>query len=149
MDMKTNKIDVVIGPIENYEDKLFGYKAACECYVLIKDMTWSERLTKYVAMLPDLQKGLPVDEKYKQETPGTNSDLNAYDAIYYAGDCNGGSKTIAINLPNDEQVQLKKGSRRLQLKNAMRAKYDGLTFLRSEARSRATKPGCTKSTWTK
>ncbi len=124
MDMKSNPIDIVIGPIETYEDQLFGYKAACESYVLIKDMAWSERLTKYAAMLPDLQKGLPVDEKYKQETPGTNSDLNAYDVIYYAGDCNAGSKTIAINLPNDEHVQLEKGSRRLQLKNSMRAKYD-------------------------
>ena len=75
-------------------------------------------------MLPELQKGLPVEDKYKQETPGTNSDLNAYDVIYYAGDCNAGSKTIAINLPNDEEVQLKKGSRRLQLKNSMQAKFD-------------------------
>ena len=124
MDMKNNMIDIVIGPIENYEDQLFGYKAACECYVLIKDMSWSQRLAKYAAMLPELQRGLPVDEKYKQETPGTNSDLNAYDVIYYAGDCNAGSKTIAINLPNDEEVQLKKGSRRLQLKNSMRAKFD-------------------------
>ena len=75
-------------------------------------------------MLPDLQKQLPVDEKYKQEVLGSNSDLNAYDVVYYAGDCNSGSKTIAINLPNDEEVQLAKGSRRLQLKNAMRAKFD-------------------------
>ena len=124
MDMKTNKIDLVIGPIENYEDQLYGYKAACEAYVLVKDMSWSGRLQKYAAMLPELQKGLPVDDKYKQETPGTNSDLNAYDVVYYAGDCNSGSKTIAINLPNDEEVQLKKGSRRLQLKNSMRAKFD-------------------------
>lgn len=124
MDMKSNQIDVVIGPIENYEDQLFGYKTACECYVLIKDMAWSERLAKYASMLPELQRGLPVDDKYKQEKPGTNSDLNAYDVIYYAGDCNAGSKTIAINLPNDEEVQLQKGSRRLQLKNSMRAKFD-------------------------
>ena len=124
MDMKNNQLDVVIGPIENYEDQLNGYKAACECYVLVKDMNWSERLSKYAAMLPDLQRGLPVDEKFKRENPGTDSDLNAYDVIYYAGDCNAGSKTIAINLPNDEEVQLAKGSRRLQLKNAMRAKFD-------------------------
>lgn len=124
MDMKNNAIDIVIGPIENYEDQLNGYKTACESYVLIKDMSWSERLRKYAAMLPDLQKGLPVPDQYKQETPGTNSDLNAYDVIYYSGDCNAGSKTIAINLPNDEEVQLKKGSRRLQLKNTMRAKFD-------------------------
>ncbi|MDX5420871.1 MAG: Zn-dependent hydrolase [Hymenobacteraceae bacterium] len=124
MDMKNNRIDVVIGPIETYEDKLFGYKAAHEAYVLIKDMDWSKRLEKYAAFLPELQRGLPVEERFKRETPGTDSDLNAYDVVYYAGDSNAGSKTIAINLPNDEEVQLKKGTRRLQLKNAMQAKFD-------------------------
>lgn len=124
MDMKTNRIDVVIGPIETYEDQLFGYKAAHEAYVLIKDMDWSDRLSKYASVLPELQKGLPVPDKYKQESPGSDADLNAYDVVYYAGDCNAGSKTIAINLPNDEEVQLQKGTRRLQLKNAMRAKFD-------------------------
>lgn len=124
MDMKNNPIDVVIGPIENYEDQLFGYRAAYESYVLIKDLKWSERLAKFAAFLPELQKDLPVDSKYKQEVPGSDADLNAYDVVYYAGHSNAGSKTIAINLPNDEQVQLEKGTRRLQLKNAMRAKFD-------------------------
>ncbi|MGV3587161.1 MAG: dipeptidyl-peptidase 3 family protein [Adhaeribacter sp.] len=124
MDMKTNTIDFVVGPIEVYEDKLFNYKAAHEAYVLIKDQEWSKKLARYAAFLPELQRGLPVAEKYKKEKPGTDSDLNAYDVIYYAGDCNAGSKTIAINLPNDEEVQLKKGTRRLQLKNAMQAKFD-------------------------
>lgn len=132
MDMKDNMIDVVIGPIENYEDQLFGYKAAHECFVLIKDMAWSARLAKYAQLLPELQEGMPVEEKYKQEKPGMNADLNAYDVVYYAGDCNAGSKTIAINLPNDEEVQLKKGSRRLQLKNAMRAKFDKILVPISE-----------------
>jgi len=124
MDMKTNQIDVVIGPIENYEDQLYNYKSAHEAYVLIKDMEWSDRLSKYAAFLPELQQGIPVEDRYKQEEPGTDADLNAYDVVYYAGDCNSGSKTIAINLPNDERVQLAKGSRRLQLKNAMKAKFD-------------------------
>jgi hypothetical protein len=126
MDMKTNSIDVVIGPIETYEDQLFGYRAAFESYVLLKDMAWSERLAKYAAFLPELQKGLPVADAYKAQMPGTDADLNAYDVIYYAGHSNAGSKTIAINLPNDEQVQLQKGTRRLQLKNAMQAKFDNI-----------------------
>ena len=126
MDMKTNTIDIVIGPIENYEDKLFGYKTAYESAVLIKDREWSKKLEKFAALLPELQQQLPVDANYKKETPGTDSDLNAYDIVYSAGDMNAGSKTIAINLPNDERVQLKKGSRRLQLKNAMRAKFDNI-----------------------
>lgn len=126
MEMKNNHIDFVIGPIENYEDALYEYKAAFEAFVLVKDMEWSKKLDKYIAMLPEIQTKLPVDAKYKKEKPGTDSDLGVYDAIYYAGDCNAGSKTIAINLPNDEQVQLKKGSRRLQLKNSMKAKFDNI-----------------------
>ena len=124
MDVKDNPIDVVIGPIETYEDGLFGNRTAFESYVLIKDQEWSERLARFAAFLPELQAGLPVPDEYKQESPGSDSDLNAYDVVYYAGDCNAGAKTIAINLPNDEQVQLQKGTRRLQLKNAMRAKFE-------------------------
>ena len=124
MDVKDNEIDVVIGPIETYEDRLFGYRAAYESYVLIKDLEWSDRLSRFAAFLPDLQEGLPVADEYKWETPGTDSDLNAYDVVYYAGHSNAGSKTIAINLPNDEEVQLDKGTRRLQLKNAMQAKFE-------------------------
>lgn len=124
LDMEGNDFDVVIGPIETYEDQLFGYKASYEAYVLHKDKKWSQRLAKYADFLPELQETLPVGDKYKKETPGTDADLNAYDVIYYAGGANAGGKTIAINLPNDEEVQMKKGTRRLQLKNAMRAKFD-------------------------
>ena len=124
LDMKTNTLDIIIGPIENYEDKLFNARTSFEAYVLVKDKIWSKKLAKYVSMLPELQKGLPVAQKYKQEKPGTDSELNAYDVVYYAGDCNAGSKTIAVNLPNDELIQQKKGTRRSQLKNAMKAKFD-------------------------
>ncbi len=124
MSMKNNKIDFIVGPIENYEDALYGYKAAHEAFILIKDLEWSEKLTKFAALLPELQKSLPVADEYKAEVPGSDSDLGAYDAVYYAGDCNAGSKTIAINLPNDERVHIEKGSRKLQLKNSMRYKFD-------------------------
>ena len=125
LDMKTNKFDFVVGPIETYEDALFGYKAAHEAFVLVKDLEWSKRLEKYNSFLPKLQTMLPVEEKYKSETPGSDgNELNAYEVLYYAGDCNAGSKTIAINLPNDEVVRDKKGSRKLQLKNSMKAKFD-------------------------
>ncbi len=126
MDMKSNTIDFVVGPIENYEDELFGYKTAFESALLVKDKEWSLKLAKFAKFLPELQSSLPVDAKYKKEKPGTDSDLNAYDIIYVSGHSNAGSKTIAINLPNDEKVQMAKGSRRLQLKNAMRAKFDNI-----------------------
>ena len=124
MDVKSNEIDVVIGPIETYEDRLYGYRAAYEGLVLIKDMAWSDRLSRFAMFMPELQEGLPVPDEYKWETPGTDSDLNAYDVVYYAGHGNASSKAIAINLPNDEEVQLEKGTRRLQLKNAMQAKFE-------------------------
>ena len=124
MDMKDCNMDLVIGPIENYDDHLFEAKAAYECFILLKDETRSANLAKYVALLPTLQKMLPCAPEYKTFVPGTSSDLNVYDAIYYAGDCNAGSKTIAINLPNDERVHAAKGARRLQLYNSMMAKFD-------------------------
>jgi hypothetical protein len=124
MDMKNNPIELVIGPIETYQDALYGYRAAFETFVLVKDQVWSERLARFVKYMPELQRGLPVDEAYKAEVPGSDADLNAYDLAYCAGDCNSGAKTIAINLPNDEEVQLAKGARRLQIKNSMLAKFN-------------------------
>jgi len=124
MDMKENDIDFVAGPIENYEDALFNYKAAHESLILIKDKTWSKRLSYIGSALPRIQKELPVPDEYKQEIPGGRTDLSVYDVIFYAGDCNAGSKTIAINLPNNERVQAIKGSRNLQLKNAIRSKFE-------------------------
>ncbi|HOF15551.1 MAG TPA: Zn-dependent hydrolase [Bacteroidales bacterium] len=124
MDMKNSKIDFIVGPIEKYDDKLNEAKAAYEAFILIKDIERSKELEKFITMLPMLQKELPCDPKYKTFVPGTSSDLNVYNAVYYAGDCNAGSKTIAINLPNDDKVQAKKGARRLQLRNSMQAKFD-------------------------
>ena len=124
MDLRGNPVDVVIGPIESYEDQLFGSKTAYEGLVLIKDMEWSERLARFAQFLPELQRGLPVPDQYKAQMPGSNADLNAYTVVYYGGNANVGAKTIAINLPNDEEVQLAKGTRRLQLENVMQAKFD-------------------------
>lgn len=132
MDMTNTGLDIIIGPIENYEDALFNARAAFESYVLVKDKEWSKRLEKYVSMLPELQRGLPVEAAYKKEQPGTSSQLAAFDVVYYAGDGNSGGKTIAVNLPNDEQIQQKKGTRRSQLKNAMRAKFDQIMVPISE-----------------
>jgi hypothetical protein len=124
MDVRNNNIDMVIGPIENYTDARYGIKASHEAFILIKDQEWTKQLARYAQFVPELQKQLPVSEEYKKEVPGSDVDLAAYDVVYYAGDCNANSKTIAINLPNDERVQLERGTRKLQLKNAMAAKFE-------------------------
>ena len=124
MDMKANNIEFIVGPIENYEDRMFGYKAAHQAFILVKDLEWSAQLEKFNEMLPMLQAGMPVPAEYKAETPGIDGDMNVYYALYYAGDCNAGTKTIAINLPNAEEIHNSVGSRKLQLKNSMKAKFD-------------------------
>lgn len=124
MDMQNNTLDFVVGPIETYEDQLYGYKASHSGQILVKDKEWSKRLSEYAQYLPKLQENLPVPAKYKKEKANANPDMNAYDVIYYAGDCNAGSKNIAINLPNDPRVHAAKGSRKLQLKNSMQAKFE-------------------------
>lgn len=124
MDMQDNTLDIVIGPIETYEDALYGYKASHSGQVLVKDKEWSKKLSLYAQYLPRLQENLPVPDAYRREKANANPDMNAYEVIYYAGDCNAGSKNIAINLPNDPRVHAAKGSRKLQLKNSMQAKFD-------------------------
>ena len=132
MEMRTSNIDFVVGAIESYQDVLFGYKAAYEAFILIKDLEWSKKLEKFSKMLPALQAGLPIDDEYKKDVPGSKADMNVYDAIYYAGECNAGSKTIAINLPNDVEIHKTIGSRKLQLKNSMQAKFDKILIPISE-----------------
>lgn len=126
LESKNNILGIIIGPIESYEDQLLGIKTAYEAYIVAKDTAWSRKLQKYVSLLPKLQDGLPVDKKYRKALPGLKSQIGAYDALFYAGDCNSGSKTIAVNLPNDEKIQAEYGTRRLQFKNVMKAKFDSI-----------------------
>ncbi|MBF0613657.1 MAG: Zn-dependent hydrolase [Magnetococcales bacterium] len=123
MEMKENRLDLIIGPIETYEDGLLGVKTAHEGLLLIKDRVWERRLARQTARLATYQARLPVPEIYRAEQPGAESDLGVYDVLLMTGDA-AATRPIAINLPNDEQVQLEKGSRRLQLRNAMHAKFD-------------------------
>ncbi|WP_420904137.1 dipeptidyl-peptidase 3 family protein [Candidatus Magnetaquiglobus chichijimensis] len=123
MAMKENRLDIIIGPIETYEDGLMGLKTAHEALILIRDEQAARRLDKQNKRLPLYQTRLPVPDPYRAEKPGAESDLGVYDALMMTGDA-AATRPIALNLPNDEQVQLEKGSRRLQLRNAMQAKFD-------------------------
>ncbi|MFO7829134.1 MAG: Zn-dependent hydrolase [Bacteroidales bacterium] len=124
MKMKDNIIDFIAGPIEDMDDRLYYTKASYQSMVLIRDIESSKKLEKYSLLVPYLQKNLPVDEKYKAELPGYLSDIMVYDVIYCSGNWNAGSKKIAITLPRDGRVQLEVGSRKLQFKNVMEAKFE-------------------------
>ena len=114
-------IEVVIGPYEVYEDNLFGYKAAFESFVAVVDHDESRRLKNISDYLTRLEDALPIDESF---THGLSSPIKVVNLLYSAGDAKAGVQTSAFNLPNDERVQEIKGSKKVMLKNVMKAKYD-------------------------
>ncbi len=123
LDVKDAAIDLIIGPVEEYEDGLLGLKTAHEGIIVLKDVVRSARFDGVAALLPRLQAGLPVSDAYKLEVPSLDGGIGVYDVVAYAGDACAMTPD-AITLPNDEGLQLEKGTRRIQLRNAMRVNFD-------------------------
>ena len=117
-------IEVTIGPYETYEDGLFGYKSAFESFVTIALPEESAKLDRFKNELPALERNLPEPDQYKNYSRGTDSPIRVVDMLYNAGDAKAGVQTIAFNLPNDERVREAKGSKKVLLRNLMRAKYE-------------------------
>ncbi len=117
-------VEVTIGPYETYEDGLFGYKAAFEAFVTVDLPAESAKLARFKELLPWLERNLPIPEKHKNLDRGTDSPIRVVDEIYVGGDTKTGVQTLAFNLPNDERVREAKGSKKVLLRNVMRAKYD-------------------------
>lgn len=128
LDMTDSKMDLIIGPNENNDDQLYGVKTSYEAFVLLKNINITERLSKYTGMLSEFQKSLPCPDEYKTFAPGSESNIFAYDAIYYAGNANAGVKVIAINLPYDTKVQREKGTRTVLLRNIMEQKFNMIVY---------------------
>jgi len=119
-------LEVVIGPYETYEDSLFGYKAAFEAFICLAQPEDSRRLAVYKEQLPFLERNLPIPDEHKNLARGTASPIRVADEIVTAGDARAGVQTLAFNLPNDERVREAKGSKKVLLKNMMRAKYEAI-----------------------
>ncbi len=126
MEMKDNNIDFIARPFDTGEDRKFGHKKAHSSYLVVKDHEWSGKLEHFADLVPQLQQRLPVPEAYRQERPGDDSEIFVYDAIYYAGHCNAGPKIIALHLPHDPDVTAETGTRSMQLRNVMEAKYESI-----------------------
>ncbi|HXU38228.1 MAG TPA: hypothetical protein VN937_17860 [Blastocatellia bacterium] len=117
-------IDVTFGPYETYEDELFGYKAAFEAFVTLRDEAESAKLVKFSGYLQELENNLPIDPKYRNPKLGAASPIRVVDNVFCSGDGNRGVQTAAYNLPNDEKVVREKGSKRVMLKNVQEAKFN-------------------------
>ncbi len=124
MDLGDGDIEVVIGPYEVYEDELFGYKAAFEAFITLRDPVDSAELEKIKSYIPDMERFLPIPDEYKNLDRGSESPISVVDVLFTAGDTRAGVQTLAFNLPNDEVVREKKGSKKVMLKNVAHAKYD-------------------------
>lgn len=116
-------IDVTIGPYETYEDELFGYKAAFEAFITLRDEAESAKLAKFSGYLQELEDNLPIDPRYRNPKLGAASPIRVVDNVFSSGDGNRGVQTAAYNLPNDEKVVKEKGSKRVMLKNVQEAKF--------------------------
>ncbi|MEK6409826.1 MAG: hypothetical protein AABN34_23110 [Acidobacteriota bacterium] len=116
-------IDVTIGPYETYEDELFGYKAAFEAFITLRDEAESAKLVKFSGYLQELENNLPIDPRYRNPKLGAASPIRVVDNVFCSGDGNRGVQTAAFNLPNDEKVVKEKGSKRVMLKNVQEAKF--------------------------
>jgi peptidase M49-like protein len=116
-------LDVTFGPYETYNDELFGYKAAFEAYINLRDEKESSRLAFLGQHLQDIEDNLPEDPKYRVAKVGAASPIRVVNEVFAAGDGNHGVQTAAYNLPNDDKVVQLKGSKRVMLKNVQEAKF--------------------------
>jgi hypothetical protein len=141
MDVSGTPIEVVIGPYEVYTDTLYGTKTAFEAFVTVQDPQASAALSKYKRLLPDMERNLPVEERYKNFSRPFTSPILVADQVHSGGDAVPGVQTIAFNLPNDERVREAKGAKKVILANVLGAKYDrilapmaGLVLVPEQAR---------------
>ena len=137
LDVKDNPIDVVIGPIETYDDSLLGLKASYEGAALVKDAKESRSLEVYKQNMEGMAKALPVEERFRQSNTGSGNVLEVVNVVRFSGDFNAGIKTVAASLPNDERILQEKGAKKQIYKNVLEAKFE--TILQPIARALLTK----------
>jgi hypothetical protein len=118
-----SSIEPTIGPYETYEDEWFGYKAAFEAFITLRDDAETGKLAAFGAELQGLEDTLPIDPRYRNPALGALAPIRVVNVIFTAGDANSGVQTAAFNLPNDERVTAEKGSKRTMLKNVQEAKF--------------------------
>ena len=116
-------LDITIGPYETYDDEIFGYKAAFEGFVSLRDDEESARLSALTKHLQEIEDNLPIDRQYRNPKLGAGAPIRVVDEILAAGDGAHGIKSVAYNLPNDDRVVQAKGSKRVMMKNIQEAKF--------------------------
>jgi hypothetical protein len=117
-------LDITIGPYETYNDELFGYKAAYEAYINVRDEKETAKLRFFGAHMQEIEDALPIPAEYRNKKVGAAAPMVVVNEVFGGGDGNMGIATVAYNLPNDERIISRRGSKRVMLKNIQRAKFE-------------------------
>jgi len=116
-----SRLEVTVGPYEVYTDNLFGAKAAFEIFVHVRDFQSSELLKKFENALQEVEDSLPIPDEYKNKHLKP-APIVVTNELFTAGDYKA-PMTSAYNLPNDEEVMVKGGSKLVLIKNVQEGKY--------------------------
>ncbi len=117
-------LEVTLGPYEVYEDGWFNLKAAFEAFIGVRDPADSQKLQALSGQLQWLEDHLPIDPSYRNPKLGAAAPIRVANEVFCAGDANHGVQTAAYNLPNDEEITARMGTKRVMLKNVQQAKFD-------------------------
>lgn len=116
-------IEATIGPYETYNDEIFGYKAAFESYITLRDDAETAKMRSFADHIQEIENNLPLDAKYKNPKLGALAPIRVVNEVLASGDGAHGVRTAAFNLPNDERIVKAMGSKRVMLKNVQQAKF--------------------------
>jgi len=119
-------LDITFGPYETYNDEFFGYKAAFEAYINLRDDKESARLAFLGQHLQEIENNLPEEPQYRVAKLGAAAPIRVVNEVFSAGDGAHGVQTAAYNLPNDDKVVQQKGAKRVMLKNVQEAKFKSI-----------------------
>ena len=116
-------VEPTLGPYEVYEDVWFNQRAAFEAFITVRDDVQTQKLATLSSHLQEIENHLPIDAKFRNPKLGALAPIRVVNNIFCSGDGYRGVQTAAFNLPNDERIVTKMGTKRVMLKNVQEAKF--------------------------
>ena len=115
---RNSPVDTINGFIEVYLDPR-GIKGSWEGIVFYVNKEKTERIRRIAAQAQWFENQMPWDPKYRK--PDVKAIVaNAIDVVFETGDA-GPVSAIGINLPNDQDIREKHGSKSVSLSNVIEA----------------------------
>ncbi|MEZ4776049.1 MAG: Zn-dependent hydrolase [Bacteroidia bacterium] len=116
-------VDMLIGPMETYEDQFLGYKSAYQAIIFIKNKQQADPIY-FSSLVPEFQEKLPVPASYRPQVSVRPDVIEFYDLLYAKGLYNAGPKSVGLNFPSGTKKFPGKGVRRILFTNILTAKFE-------------------------